>query len=405
MTHIDPHHLHTVGERAQAIMERQQIDVLVASSPENFYYLSGYPSAFLYTLRMSDIGLAVMFRDPARKTLLIMSDFEAAGVPEHLPCEVRTYPTWVDVDDPLALREGIYTGGRPVVPQVKEMFGVLSDVLSEYSLAKGKAAVEFSQMRYPAVLALQEICSSLQCVDASGIFSELRAIKTDWEVEQLRKACAYTETCIEQTVAGIGPGVMAAELVQRFRTAVEGLGSGATPRFHMISAGSLFAPVEQYDTAPAEKGDLIKFDVGIDVNGYGSDIARTFVIGPSSALIDRIYSALRAGHDHLLQSAEPGLPMSRLFDEAKTVIRQTGLENYNRGHLGHSVGLGLSAEEPPFISPSETTLLAPGMVLCLETPYYAYGIGSIMIEDMIVITDSGSERLNRLSRDLISIPT
>lgn len=404
MIQVDPHHIRVITERARKIMEQQQIDVLVASSPENFYYVSGYSSAFLYTMRMKDIALAVLFRNPNRDTILIMNDFEAFGVPAGLPrCEVRTYPTWVDVDDPLGLRGEKFNDKRPVVPQVKEMFAVLAEVLAENGLSGGKAAVELNHMLYPTVVALKESCRALQLSDAAGLFTELRSVKTEWEVAQLRKACVYTEAGIERAMEGIGAGSSAADIVQSFRASLTGLEGSPTPRFHMVSVGANFAPVQHQDYTPAKSGDLIKLDVGVEVAGYGSDIARTFVLGPPTPLVRQIYDALRKGHDRLLQMMEPGIKMSRLFDEVMPLICRSGLQDYNRGHLGHSIGLGLSAEEPPFISPSETTILQPGMVICLETPYYGYGIGSIMIEDMVLVTDNGCERLNRLSRDLISL--
>ncbi|XOK62174.1 M24 family metallopeptidase [Paenibacillus elgii] len=397
-------HLKNVAERARAIMERENVEALVASSCENFYYLSGHPSTFMYTLRMNEVALAVMFRDPSRRTVIIMNEFEAAGVPEDLPgCELRTYPTWVDVDDPLGLRGGNYEGRRPVNHQVQEMFGLLGQVLAEHGISGGKIAVELNSMRYPAVNALREAVPGLEFTEAGAILTELRALKTPWEIAQLRKSCEYAEIGIAETIKGIRAGSSAAEIADAFRLALLTYADGSSSRFHMISVGAHFAPAHIFDTRPGQPGDLIKFDVGVDVAGYGSDIARTFVLGSPSDTVKRIYGALRAGHDRLLELIEPGMPMKRAFDEVMPLIRRSGLPNYNRGHLGHSAGLSLAAEEAPFLSPSEETVFRPGMVICLETPYYGYGVGSIMIEDMVLVTDSGCERLNKLSRDLISL--
>ncbi|WP_019419667.1 M24 family metallopeptidase [Paenibacillus sp. OSY-SE] len=404
MVHGKAEHLKNVAERARAIMEKENVEALVASSCENFYYLSGHPSTFMYTLRMSEVALAVMFRDPTRRTVIIMNEFEAAGVPEDLPqCELRTYPTWVDVDDPLGLRGAKYEGRRPVNHQVQEMFGLLRQVLAENGISSGKAAVEMSSMRYPAVNALREAVPDLDLTEASAILTELRARKTHWEIEQLRKSCAYAEIGITESVKGIRTGSSASEIADHFRLALLTHADGSSSRFHMISVGAHFAPAHIFDTHSGQPGDLIKFDVGVDVAGYGSDIARTFVLGSPSDTVKRIYGALRAGHDRLLELIEPGLPMKRAFDEVMPLIRRSGLPNYNRGHLGHSAGLSLAAEEAPFLSPSENTVFLPDMVICLETPYYGHGIGSIMIEDMVLVTNNGCERLNKLSRDLISL--
>jgi len=395
-------HLASVAERARSIMEKENIEAIVASGCENFYYLSGHPSTFMYTLRMSEVALAVMFRDPSRQTVIIMNEFEAAGVPNDLPqCELRTYPTWVDVDDPLGLRGDKYEGRRPVNHQVQEMFGLLQHVLADYGVSTGKIAVELGSMKYAAAQALQGALPNVELTEASAIFTELRMLKTPWEVGQLRQSCAYAEIGITEASKGIHIGSSAAEIADAFRLALLTHANGAPSRFHMISVGDHFAPAHIFSTRSGQAGDVIKFDVGVDVGGYGSDIARTFVLGEPSDPVKRIYNALRTGHDHLLKIIEPGMPMKHAFNDAMSIIHQSGLPAYNRGHLGHSAGLSLAAEEAPFLSPSENTIFQPGMVICLETPYYGYGIGSIMIEDMVLITDNGIERLNTLSRDLI----
>jgi Xaa-Pro aminopeptidase len=404
LVHIKEEHLKEIAAKSRLIMERENLDALVASSCENFYYLSGHPSTFMYTLRMNEVALAVMFRNPDRKTIVIMNEFEAAGVPGDLPgCEIRTYPTWVDVDDPLGLRGGKYQGKRPTAHQAQEMFGLLNQVLADHGISKGRVAAELNAMRYPSVTALRQAVENVDLVEASPVFNELRAVKTSWEIEQLRKSCVYAESGITEAVREIRAGSSAAEIAHAFKMALMNHADGSDSRFHMISVGANFAPAHRFDTRPSEPGDLIKFDVGVDVAGYGSDIARTFVLGSPSDTVKRIYQALRTGHDRLLQMIEPGIPMQTVFEEVMSLIRRSGLDNYNRGHLGHSAGLSLAAEEPPFISPSESTVFRPGMVICLETPYYGYGVGSIMIEDMVLVTENGCERLSTLSRDLISL--
>lgn len=404
MIHVDPEHVIEISERARFIMEQENIDALVASTCENFYYVSGHPSTFMTTLRMADIALAVVFRDANRKTILILNDFEATGVAKDLPqCEIRTYPTWVDIDDPYGLMGDSYQGSRPVAPQAEAMFGVLKQLLAEHGIAEGRVAFELGALRNSSVKALEHALQSVELVEANRIFVALRAIKTRWEIEQLRKACAYAEAGITEAISRVQVGSSADGIVRDFRQSLMSFADGSTARFHMISVGANFAPAHRFDTTPGQPGDLIKLDVGVDVAGYGSDIARTFVLGKPSDVIQRIYHALRTGHDHLLALIEPGKVMSDVFDEVMQLIRDSGLPNYNRGHLGHSVGLGLAAEEAPYIGPSEQTVFQPGMVICLETPYYGHGVGAIMIEDMVLVTETGCERLNTLSRDLISL--
>ncbi|KAF9112602.1 Pleckstrin y domain-containing A member 4, partial [Mortierella sp. GBA39] len=261
----------------------------------------------------------------------------------------------------------------------EEMFGVLQQVLEEYGISRGRMAAELDLMRHSSVMALRKACPDIsELAEAGPIFTRLRAIKTPWEIQQLRRACAYAEAGVEYAVREIEPGVSAAGIVDAFRRSLMRNPDGSTPRFHMISVGDHFAPVQVFDTRPSQPGDVIKFDVGVEVAGYGSDIARTFVLGEPTDVTKRIYEALRRGHDRLLQTIEPGMPMKAAFQEGMSVIRAAGLSH-----------------------PSETAVFEPNMVVCIETPYYGYGIGAIMIEDMLLITENGVERLNRLSTDLL----
>ncbi|MFD1175101.1 M24 family metallopeptidase [Paenibacillus puldeungensis] len=398
------YHLQDVARRAREKLEKEQLDALVASSAENFYYLTGQPSMFLYTFRMSEAAFAVVFRDPAKKSILLMSEFEASGLPDVIPgFDIRTYPQWIDLDDPFGLQPGRYLGERPDAPRPEAALVALAEALGSGGAAAGRIAAELSGMKPSSRAKLADSLPEAVWAEAQPLFTELRSIKTGFEIERLRESCAIAEAAIGEVLPKIGPGVTAAELAAAFHIAAYRRAIGFTERFTTISVGPDFAPASLFRTHPAAPGDTIKFDVGVDVQGYGSDIARTFTLGKPTDAAKRAYEALRPGHDRMLELAGPDVPMADIFKAGMEVIRRSGLPNYNRGHLGHSIGLALSTEEAPFVSGTEQTILKPGMVICLETPYYGYGVGAVMIEDMVLITDNGIERLNSLSRDLIAL--
>lgn len=400
--HTIDYHLQDVTRRAREKLEKEQLDALVASSAENFYYLTGQPSMFLYTFRMSEAAFAIVFRDPAQKSILLMSEFEASGLPDVIPgFDIRTYPQWIDLDDPFGQQPGRFLGQRPDAPRPDAALAALAEALGSGGAAAGRIAAELSGMKPSSRAKLADSLPQAVWAEAQPLFTELRSIKTGFEIERLRESCTIAEAAIGEVLPKIGPGVTAAELAAAFRIAVYRRAIGFTERFTTISVGPDFAPASLFRTHPAAPGDTIKFDVGVDAQGYGSDIARTFTLGKPTDAAKRAYEALRPGHDRMLELAGPGVPMADLFKTGMEVIRRSGLPNYNRGHLGHSIGLALSTEEAPFVSGTEQTILKPDMVICLETPYYGYGVGAVMIEDMVLITHNGIERLNSLSRDLI----
>jgi Xaa-Pro aminopeptidase len=95
---------------------------------------------------------------------------------------------------------------------------------------------------------------------------------------------------------------------------------------------------------------------------------------------------------------KPGVPVSRIFETGMKVTREAGMPHYQRNHVGH--GIGLEPYDPPTINAAGQTVLEPGMVFCVETPYYEHGWGGIQVEDAVEITAAGVRRLTRSSQEL-----
>ena len=145
---------------------------------------------------------------------------------------------------------------------------------------------------------------------------------------------------------------------------------------------------------------LIKFDCGAILNGYASDCGRTFVCGKATETQKQIYETLMETHQTIRSMMKPGTKLADIASTAEQQVRRSGFPNYTRGHFGHSIGLDDFVEEPPFIAVTDNSILVPGMVMCIETPYYSKTIGSIQIEDMVLITESGHENFNTMSYEL-----
>jgi len=228
-------------------------------------------------------------------------------------------------------------------------------------------------------------------------------VKSPQEIESLRSAARFAEIGLSASAREIRVGVTESRLASAYRTAVAAEDGCRGARHCIISVGEDFSPSCIPRTNPARAGDLVRYDVGADCAGYGSDIGRTFVAGKATSLQEKIYAALRAGHDAALDAIGPGVKMSEVFNVGQETVRASGIPNYTRGHIGHSVGLDDRIEEPPLLSAHEGRSLEPGMVLCVEMPYYAYGAGAFQVEDMVVITETGYEKLTSLGRELGSV--
>lgn len=397
-------HLNTVSRKLRTIMERDNIDAVIVTTCDNFYHVTGILSFFMYTFRNTGTAIAVVFRDVKIPSLIIMNEFEAASLTLDMPnAELKTFPVWVDVDDPFNMRDSANNNKeRPIGPPIESVCNILKDALNDARVLNKKIAIDLNIMSNGGKRVIDAVMPNVDFVDSSSIFNELRVIKSPWEIKRLRKSAEITEYGITEASKLIRVGCTSAELTAAYKAAVMSKSETHFSRFHLISVGADFSPKLIPSNTKACSGDLIKFDCGVDVDGYGADIARTFVVGEPPEITRKIYQTIRTGHEHMLSMVAPGVKMKDVFDSTMEVIKKSGLPNYNRGHLGHGNGVFLGLEESPFVSTHATESFTSGMVLSLETPYYGYNLGSIMIEDMILINKEGIEFLSKLPRDLVS---
>lgn len=101
-----------------------------------------------------------------------------------------------------------------------------------------------------------------------------------------------------------------------------------------------------------------------------------------------------------MEAVAPGSPASAVYTAAASYMSSHGYPGYLRGHFGHSLGLDTFHEEPPFLAPGDQTPLQPGMILAVETPFYGPDLGPMMLEDLVLVTETGREYLTQLPRSL-----
>ena len=238
-------------------------------------------------------------------------------------------------------------------------------------------------------------------VDATAFVAAARRTKLPGEISLIGYATSLVEQGIEAAFQAAGAGMT--ELEFSAILCREMVAGGGIPRLVAVTSGPRSAMVDAYaSNRKLEAGDIIRLDIGCTVDGYWSDMARSAVVGEPSDDQARRYAALAAGLEAELAATKAGVRAGDLFDVAVATVRQHGLPHYRRHHCGH--GIGRQIHEFPVLAAGNGALLEPGMVLCLETPYYELGWGGMMVEDTVVVRPDGFENLTSISRSLRILP-
>jgi Xaa-Pro aminopeptidase len=244
---------------------------------------------------------------------------------------------------------------------------------------------------------LTERLAGTELVPAYAQFRTARMVKSAEEIRRLERAALIAEDGVAAVLGMLKAGVTEREAATVFEQEV--LRKGAQPFFTVVTMGDRAALADVYASERAlEPGDLIRFDLGCIYQGYRSDISRTAVLGAPSDKQRRYYDAIRDGERAAIAAMKPGVPVSRIFEIGVRVTREAGLGHYERHHVGH--GIGLEPYDPPTINAATHTPLEPGMVFCVETPYYEHGWGGVQVEDAVEITATGVRQLTRSSQGL-----
>ncbi|WP_244560040.1 M24 family metallopeptidase [Ensifer aridi] len=226
-------------------------------------------------------------------------------------------------------------------------------------------------------------------------------IKTAEEIERLKLAAQAAEAGTAAAIDHIRPDCTADDLFAIFRTASQQRAAELGYKGAVLANGAItIGPGATGKGRAAERGDIIRLDLGCVVEGYTSDCARTAVLGPPSPDQQAIYDDLHHAFEIGLERLRPGVPLREVHATAMEAMHARGFDMYCRGHFGHGLGASVFVEEWPFIAADEATEIEAGMVLAYELPWYVRGLGAFMLEDQFIVGAQSVEACWRLSRKI-----
>ena len=230
-----------------------------------------------------------------------------------------------------------------------------------------------------------------------GLVEELRMVKTEQEIELLRKVAQIAGRAFDRVRAAVRPGLRERDVAFLLEQTFHELGADGPAFETIVAAGERGAlPHGRASDRVLEHGDLVVVDFGARAGGYNSDTTRTIVVGEPSREQCRLIEAVRLAQAESMTLMRPGVAADAVDRKAREVLASE--TNAFQHGLGH--GIGLLVHERPFLSPSDQTLLQAGMVITNEPGIYVPGWGGVRLEQMVLITDSGPQVLSPASEDV-----
>ncbi len=339
--------------RVRSRMEELGVDVLLLSVGADLPWLTGYEAL-----------------ETERLTMLVVPRLEAPRVEEH-PDAFSIVP-WDETEDPVALVATL--AGAPTAAAV-----------GDHTWAR-------------FVLDLQRALPGAAFRKGSEVTGALRIVKDAAEIDALRAAARAVDAIVsemrERPFGGRTEGDVHRELVQRMLDA-----GHERANFAIVGSGPNGAsPHHEAGTRVIEPGDVVVCDFGGSMHHYCSDITRLFVVGEPSQEVRDMYEVLVGAQEQGVRAATVGTPCEDVDAAARGIIAGAGFGDRFIHRTGH--GIGVETHEDPYIVAGNTIPLAPGYAFSVEPGIYLPGRFGLRLEDIVVVTPDGPERLNHAPRDL-----
>ncbi len=262
-----------------------------------------------------------------------------------------------------------------------------------------RLAVEYLTMRVTELALLQQVVPHFDLVEAEPLLSTLRMTKEPEEVDRMRQAVRLTEAALQRVVDSLQPGMTEREVANRlWRAFLEEGAEGLAFEPLVLTGPNGALPHALPGGHPLRPGDMLIVDCGVVLDGYISDITRTFAVGEPDPEMAQIYQVVQRANEAGRAAAGPGVPAQEVDRAARRVIEEAGYGDFFIHRTGH--GIGLEVHEPPYIVEGNGLVLQPGMTFTVEPGIYLPGRGGVRIEDDVVITEAGCESLTTFPRDL-----
>ncbi|MEO3792370.1 Xaa-Pro peptidase family protein [Nonomuraea sp. B10E15] len=251
-------------------------------------------------------------------------------------------------------------------------------------------------------LRFREVLPDAEQMLAGSVLRELRMRKSPAEAAALREAGQAIDSVHRQVPEFLRAGRTEREVGRDIAEAI--LASGhATVDFVIVASGpNAASPHHDVSDRVIGAGEPVVVDIGGQLhNGYCSDSTRTYSVGEPPADFAAYYEVLRRAQDAACAAVRPGVPCESIDAAARDLIAGAGYGEAFIHRTGH--GIGIETHEEPYIVAGNGEVMEPGFAFSVEPGIYLRGRHGARIEDIVVCTENGGERLNTTPRDLVIV--
>jgi Xaa-Pro aminopeptidase len=374
-----------IGDAAAAARAAGIAALLITPGPD-LRYLSGYEALPLERLTCLVVPASAAAAGAGLAPFIVIPRLELA-VAQASPAgrlDLEFVP-WEETEDPYRLIGDRLTAG-----------------LADAGLAGNRARLGVSDRMWAAtLLRFGDALPGARQVLASEALRGMRMRKSAAEVAALREAGAAIDRVHARVPGWLRAGRTEREVGADIAEAIVAEGHARTDFVIVGSGPNAASPHHELSDRVLGAGEAVVVDIGGTMpSGYCSDCTRTYVIGEAPAEFAAYYAVLKDAQEAACAAVKPGITPEQVDAAAREPITSAGFGEWFFHRTGH--GIGLETHEDPYIVAGNTEPLEPGMAFSVEPGIYP-GPHGARIEDIVICTDDGGERVNHAPRELIAV--
>ena len=375
--------------RSQLIKElmEEPIDAVLINNPSNLYYYTGFT------------GGEAMFLMPVNGDIMSTYAFELCGISNDSRAITNDWPDGYVITDSRYYEqvEKECEGLQLVKWENKGMAATIQELLVE---DKKIHIILEDDMNLAQYMKLTEVCKNCSFALGSKWIQKPRMVKDAKELAKLEQAEHIGDAAFTHILDVLKPGVSEREIALELEFFMKKQGASKLSFDTIVASGANGSmPHAQVTDRVLQSGDFVTMDFGCVYQGYCSDMTRTVAIGTPSDEMKKVYQIVLDANLRAMEQIEAGKRCNEIDAVARDYIREQGYGEYFGHGLGHGVGLDIH-EEPRF-SPKCDVIIKENMVITDEPGIYVPGQFGVRIEDLVVVKETGYQKLSQSEKKLI----